>query len=430
MKISLFQIIVIGAFVAAAGIGLFVFATYSGSSNNANTAPVVIWGTLPASAFTATIQQAGKDSVLAVASYVQKQPETFESEYINAAASGNAPDLLVVSSDQLLGLWHTLTPISYDAVPERNFRDTFIDATDVLLGPEGLYGVPLALDPLVLYYNRPMLASANIAEAPRTWEEVAALVPKIASVDSRKEVVRAAVALGGYGNIVNAKEIIATLFMQAGVPLEESSQGGPNASFFTRTVTGGDVPAEAALRYYLAFANPAQDTYTWNGTLPSSRASFLGGTLALYLGFGSEYASLRQGNPNLSFDIARMPQPGTATLRSTYGKVYAFVLPKASKNPAGALTVALAFTPNETMKAFADNVGTLAPVRRDLLSANTSDPIASVVYKDALVARGWLSPNASATDTIFGAMISNVISGRTRIIESLTTAERAISAAY
>lgn len=429
-NISVFQIVVMGVFVLIAGIGLFMFATYSGSSDTGTTGPVVIWGTLPKTAFDTVIQKAGKGTPLSVATYIEKQPESFAAEYINAAASGASPDLLVLSSDEIMALQHTLGFISYESVTERGFRDTFIDGAQILLSPEGIRGFPLAIDPLVLYYNRSLLSSAGVAEPPRTWESVGAIVPQLTAVTNQQTITRAGIALGGYGNIQHAREILTAFFLQAGVPLAQAGAGNQRNTFFTASNGSGVLPAEAALRYYTTFANPAQTTYTWNSTLPNSRSLFLSGDLALYIGFGSEYAALQQANPNLNFDITRMPQPGNASGRSTYGKIYAFVLPKASPNQTGALTAAFAFAPTDVAGSFIQALGTMAPVRRDLIATGSTDPIRSVVYGEALVARTWLSPDASAVDGIFSAMISNVISGRTRIGEALPIAERAIGAAY
>jgi len=427
-NISVFQLVVMIVFVAIAGIGLFMFATYSGSSTAVTNGPVVIWGTLPKEAIDAVIGGGEKNGPFATVSYIQKQPESFVSEYINAAAAGDSPDLLLVSSDEIMALQHTLSFISYESVPERSFRDAFIDGAQALLSPEGLYAFPVAIDPLVLYYNRALLSSAGIAEPPRTWEAVGAMVPDLAIVSGGQTVSRAGIALGGYSNIEHAREILTAFFLQAGVPLADAKLGGQRNTFLTGG--SGVPPAEAALRYYTAFANPAQTTYTWNSTLPNSRALFVSGDLALYIGFGSEYASLKQANPNLDFDVARMPQPGTAQTRSTYGTMYVFALPKTSKNPAGALTAAFAFGPTEAARSFIGAAGTLAPVRRDLIAAGSTNPVRSVVYAEALVARPWLSPDAGTVDAIFGAMISNVTTGRTRYLEALSAAERALSAAY
>lgn len=416
-------------FVVAAGVGLFMFATYSGSGS-AGAVPVTVWGTLPRAAFDAVTGQSEKGSALSLVTYVEKRPESFAAEYINAAASGSSPDLIVLPSDQLTALQHTLSSISYESVTERGFRDTFIDGTHTLLAPDGIRGIPLVVDPLVLYYNRSLLSSAGVAEAPRTWEAVGAMVPQLAVVANQQVITRAGIALGGYANIEHAREILTAFFLQAGVSFPRSLAPGQRSSFFTELNSSGIPPAESALRYYTAFANPAQTTYSWNSALPNSRSLFLSGDLALYIGFGSEYAALKQANPNLDFDVARMPQPGNAAVRSTYGNIYVLALPKASSNVAGALTTAFALVSGDAAKTFVAATPHLASTRRDVVSLPTSDPVQVVVNAEALIARSWLSPDAGAVDAVFGAMISSVISGRARVLDALSVAERAISAAY
>ena len=51
---------------------------------------------------------------------------------------------------------------------------------------------------------------------------------------------------------------------------------------------------------------------------------------------------------------------------------------------------------------------------------------ATVAYQSALYAKGWLSPQPSATDSIFSIMIENVISGRSNLDTSLSSAETSL----
>src|SRR5262249_51853192 len=43
---------------------------------------------------------------------------------------------------------------------------------------EKVYGLPLAMDTLLLFANRDLLSSAGIAEPAKTWSEFAAQIPK------------------------------------------------------------------------------------------------------------------------------------------------------------------------------------------------------------------------------------------------------------
>src|SRR5437879_3204962 len=95
-KISAYQLIVIGACILLAVVGVLIFALLGGAlGNSSSVGAVTIWGTEDSQvmqSILANIRQTDK-SFLQV-QYVQKNADTYESDLINAIASGNAPDLL------------------------------------------------------------------------------------------------------------------------------------------------------------------------------------------------------------------------------------------------------------------------------------------------------------------------------------------------
>lgn len=431
MKTSFFQAAVVGAFILLAIIGLFVFATYTGSgTSSTSVGTVVIWGTFPSSGMGQALSQIGvAHTDLKGITYEQKSTEAFSADYVNALAAGKGPDLIIISAEDLAHLSPTLAPIPYSVVAERSYLDGFADIGRLLLRADSSYGVPFAIDPLILYYNRSLLSSAGIAAPPASWEAVVGLVPKVAKISDRQQVTRALIALGAYANVRDARGILSALFLQAGVPLSEETSSGIRANLSTGKSDSSIAPGEAVVRYYTSFANPAQSTYTWNSSMPDSRKAFLAGDLALYLGYASELPFIKSANPNLDFDIAPFPEPATAASRTVYGRLYALAIPKASANPSGALSAAVALSGTDNQKALAAAAG-LPPARRDLLAAPPDNPYAPVMYREALIAKGWLSPSPASTDSVFAVMISSVITGASRLNEAVAAAERALSAAY
>jgi len=153
---------------------------------------------------------------------------------------------------------------------------------------------------------------------------------------------------------------------------------------------------------------------------------FLSGDLALYLGFASEARFLRFANPNLDFNVSPLPQPATASLKSTYGLVYAFMIPRGAQNGDGGYQAAALLTNSAPQNAAAAATG-LAPVALSELSAIPSDPVAAVAHAEALYAKGWLSPQPRDTDSVFSSMITGVISGRLSPSTALTSGESSLT---
>jgi ABC-type glycerol-3-phosphate transport system substrate-binding protein len=267
------------------------------------------------------------------------------------------------------------------------------------------------VDPLVMYWNRDIFASAGLASSPQYWNDFLSFGPKITSLDSSQNVKRSAVALGTWQNILHSKAILSTLFMQAGEFLTTRNNQGALVSIFGVTPQGAtNNPAESALRFYTEFANPGKTTYSWNRSLPRSDEAFSSGTVGVYFGYASEAPGIGQRNPNLRFGVAVMPQLQGAGSRLTYGFLTGLAIPKTSRNVAGAATIAQKLTGAPASAVLSKLTG-LPSVRRDV-SADTSASVSADVFaQSALMSRGWVDPSQSDTDRVFKTMIESVISG-------------------
>lgn len=428
-KMRPFQIIFLAVFGLLAFVGLFMFSMYKGNTPGAVIGSVTIWGTVSGDGMGSGLRDlVTRHKEYGNVKYVQKNAATFDADLAEAIAAGQGPDLILISQEQLLAHTNKIETIPYETISERTFLDSYVPLFELYLNDRGTYGIPLAVDPLVLYYNQPMLETVGVAQAPRTWEAVTGLSALLTKKTADQTVTKSLIALGEYENVTNARAIVSLLLLQSGTKITAPTASGMGAALAGRGGSFGMSPAESALNFYSQFANPTKTVYSWNRAMPQSRQAFLAGDVALYLGFASELSTLRAGNPNLDFDMAAMPQPQTAELRMTYGLGYAFAVPKAAKNKSGAVKAALKIAGKDTAPAFARYLG-MAPALRGSLKAGPNDLFAPIFYPEALVAKGWLSPAPSATDAIFGTMIRDVNTGRRSAGDALRIADQSLEAA-
>ncbi len=426
-----FQLIIMGVFAFVALLGIVLFANFQGfSSGVAQVGKVSIWGTVPKEAFDEGLNAyAQSHQEYARVTYTEVPEASFDADLAEAIASGQGPDLVLISQEDLLAAQGKLSYIPSSVISERDFRDTFLPIHELYLTQGGTYGIPFLVDPLMLYYNRPVLASAGAAQPPSTWEAVTGLSAAINRQTETQTVTRSLIALGTYDNIEHARSILSLLFMQAGYRVSERTSTGYRADL--NDLLGqnyGTTPSESALHFYTEIANPAKTVYSWNRSLPNNRSAFGAGDVALYLGYASERPELADANPNLDFDMAPVPTPGTSATRLTYGRAYAFAVPRASANAEGAQRAALGLSGKEALPAFARALS-MAPARRDTLVPTRNDLYEPVYYPEALIARGWLSPAPADVDRIFATMVNNVASGREVVGEAVTTAVQSLNAA-
>lgn len=421
---SKFQIILTGVFGIFIIVGVVIFAAYRGGSQNAVT--VTIWGTVSQTTFNEIIEKTSlyQSKELKV-NYVQKSEENFDADFIEALASGAGPDLFMLPSDKILTHRNKIFPIPYNVYTQRQFKDSFIEGTEIYMAPEGLLALPVAIDPLVMYWNRSIFTDSKLTQPPKYWDEFYNLAALISKKDGALNIQKSAVAFGEFGNIVNAKPIILNLAMQAGTPVTSWSASGVRSTFadtYNKTVS----PAEAAVNFYTEFGNPAKSSYSWNRSLPDSATFFLSGDLALYFGFASEITSLQVRNPNLNFDVAPVPTSREGGVGVSYAKFNALAITKSSGNPNAAFSVASILSSRDGSLAFAENLKLPSP-RRDILNQKPTNAYLSVFYDSAIRSRGWLDPNPSETNLVFKNMIESITSGRARTLEAVSRANRELT---
>jgi ABC-type glycerol-3-phosphate transport system substrate-binding protein len=436
-KIHPFQLIAMIVFVALAIISLILFSM-CGNSNLCNKGPgkvnvgkVLVWGTLPAEAVNAELGSLKQQKAeYAGVTYEQKPPETFAATLADALASGTGPDLVIVDQEQLLSQENKLQLLPFKSVPQRDFVNNYLPSAQVYMTGTGVYGFPIAIDPLMLYYNKSSLASIGVAQPPTTWEAVTGLAQNLTRKTPEGIVTKSLVPFGEYGNVSNARAIISVLLLQSGTKITEQQATQLRSTLGNVDVQGasGVSPSEAAISFYAQFANPSKTVYTWNRALPEARQSFLAGDLALYPGFASEVTVLKQGNPNLEFDMAPIPQADLSGARVTYAHVYALAITKQSHNTNGAFSAAYMMASAQFAPVLDKALG-MAPALRAALTPSSDDLYAPVYYPEALAAKVWLSPAPSVVDTIFGTMIGNIASGRSSAHDALFQADQALDAA-
>lgn len=423
---SSFQIIVLSVFGAFTVGGVLIFAFLVGSNSSATIGQVVVWGPLDETAFGAVLRErAESDGRFRQITYVQKNEDTFIQELTNALAAGTGPDLFIMREDEVISEGTKVFPIPYEQLSRESFRNTWVEAADPFLGPEGTVGIPFAVDPFVLYWNRDMLSTGGIAQPPAYWDELSPIVRAVTKRDDGGSIQKSAIAFGEYTNVNHAKTLIGMLILQAGGRVTMRDGNGQLVPALATRVGETGRPAESALTFFTQFSNPSSQDYTWNRSRPEARVAFAQGDLALYIGPASEEALIRRLNPNLNFAIApSVPQVRSSSLPMNGGHAYAFAIPKAAANPQGALTAAYLLGGADASRLLGVAFG-FASARRDALAvpAEGND---ETFRKMALLVRTWEDPNARETERAFRDMIESVTSGAARPVEAVQRAEQAM----
>lgn len=434
MKLRPFELVLVIVFGTLFILALILLRTYSAEETEVTTSigdGVTVWGVLPSEVFDTVLQaKAQTDSGFSRVSYRYVPPEDFDRIFLDALADQKAPDLILLPHDKLVKNRNRLQAIPYESYPIRDFRNSYIDGAEIFALSDGVYGLPIGVDPLVMYWNRDIFSNKNIIVPPSTWEGlVNEVVPALTERDYSRNIKRAAVAMGEYQNIKNALPILSSLMLQGGSAMVVDASSQYNIKLDQTANNSPARPFENAVTFFTNFSNVSNSLYSWNRSLPLDRDMFLSEDLAVYFGFASEGRVLEEKNPNLNFDVAEIPQGATATMKRTYGLFYALAIPRAAANKNGAYTVMQELTSEANVKQITDGYN-LAPVSRTLLAQGSNDIYGRVSYLSASNARGWLNPEPKALGDILTKMLEDISSNRSDTKSSIEDTLKKIEYIY
>ena len=354
--------------------------------------------------------------------YTKKNINTYESDLLDALASGNGPDIFAINNAWLPKYIDKVTPASSSEVSYTDYKNTFVDvAVNDFTKDQKVYGFPISVSSLGLFYNKDLLGSAGIATPPKTWDELATDVQRIKKQDNTGYFSRSGIAMGTNANVNRAVDILYLLMLQQGTTA--FSADGNYPQFNQTAQKNGQTynPGAAALTFYTSFANPTSPNYNWNARSDYSINAFANGRAAFLYSYYYTRATILQQSPNLNFDVAPVPQVNLNDSSVNFANYWGEVVSKQSKYS----TIDWDFLKFLVSKTSLDKyyAATKEPSsRRDLIALQIQDPNIGVFANANLTAKSFYRPDQVAMDTIFGKLIDNVILNHLSVQNALSQA--------
>lgn len=257
--------------------------------------------------------------------------ETYKRELLNNLAAGKGPDIFMINNTWLPEFQDKIVPAPDYLMSEMDFRNNFVDVVaDDFFVNNKIYGVPLSVDSLALYYNKDIFNSAGIIEPPKTWDELNEITKRLTKIDQYGNVEQSAVALGTYQNINRSTDLLSVMMMQLGA--EMSDRNSKIATFDESVNLDGVVhsPAKEALEYYTSFAQASSPLYTWNDLMHYSIDDFYEGDTAMMINYSWHYDTVKSKNAKLNFGVAELPQFSLDKIggQVNYANYWVFVVAK------------------------------------------------------------------------------------------------------
>lgn len=313
--------------------------------------------------------------------YTKQSPKQYRERLQAFINKGDGPDVFRFHNTWVPMLRNELTSAPASIMTAADFSAAFYPVASAdLVGGDAVYGIPLMIDGLGLYYNEDLFAAAGVSP-PVTWDDILTVVPKL-TVRRDNTIITSAIALGTTGNVEHFSDILATMLMQNGAKLSNP--------------TGQQ--AEEALAFYKKFSTPADPVYTWNDTMDNSIYAFASGKVAMILAPSWRVFDIKQMSSTLRFKVIPIPQlPGSNV---TWASYWVEGVSSKSPNPQAAWELVKFMTSRET----AAKLYTEASKTRlfgepyaltELGSTISEDPYAGAYIKQAATAKSF--PLASRT---------------------------------
>lgn len=386
-------------------------------------------------------------------------PKEYENLIINELAEGEGPDIFSVPNYWFLRNVKKLSPMPATIMATKSFEDTFVSvaSSDLVLrdpadGQIKIYGIPLTVDTLALYYNKGSYDDKipSRGKPAETWEGLKDDVFKLTKKDNSFERFEVAgIAMGRSDNVARAIDILYLLMLQYKTTFYNANASSAQfAAQQSSAATGTSInPATEALSLYTSFALPANKNYSWNAYLADAKSSvkemetFARGKVSIIFGYSylydqilAEIKDLQQKGVNTidtkNIRVAVAPQvidPKTSTeKRVAYANYYAETVSRTSSNPDVAWDFLNFISSKTNLKYY--NEKTHRPTsRRDMIDDQVKDPIYGVFAEQIGYAESLPLYDEIYYREVFSKAIDSVLATTVTAAEAMRSAESAIN---
>ncbi len=367
--------------------------------------------------FSDLINQYNKDHPYVTINYKKLRLDEYKQELINAWSEDKGPDIFSIPatwvgeyiSNDRLSTMPASTNMTYeivtdakkgtkDYVKKTNISPTLNDIKtkfvsvvyDDVVKNNAIYGLPLAVDTLSLFYNRDLLDNARISEPALTWSQFKQDVKQLTLVDKKGNIIQAGTSLGLVDNVNRSFDIVSLLMMQNGSPMSCGE------SFCVGGETNGYNPGMEAVSFYTDFANPNKDVYSWNASMPNSLDAFADGKVAYTFGYSYNNAQIKAKNPGLNYYVSPVPQIDGSTKNVNYANYFVEVVPKKSLHQNEAWDFLKYITDEANVTKYLNAAKNPSAIR-NILGKQQDDPDIGVFAKQAFTAKDWYHGKDYAT---------------------------------
>lgn len=369
--------------------------------------------------------------------YIKKDYDEYELKTSEALASGEGPDIWEIENDWMARDYKKIVPMPDGLLAKTMQGKSDLDVYKEKFAPiasedniidNKIYGMPLSIDTLALYYNTDIfnaksqelyIANKNdearlFENPPADWDKFITL-SKMLTVKNQQDVSRAGASLGTSKNIDKANDILFALMMQNNTPMVAADKQSATFNLSSAKSSGGIVyPGTNALDFYTGFSNSGKEVYTWNNSMPESVQAFMNGQSAMMIHYSYIQKRLAQEKPTLNYSIGPLPQIKGVTTPVDFSTYWVETVTKNSKHSSEAWDFIIYMA---TQKAQSYDAATKRPspyrIDQSALPKNIDQRVelkGDLFDFQKMTAHNWYKgTRPDKVNTIFSSLINNVV---------------------
>ncbi|KKU34290.1 MAG: Extracellular solute-binding protein family 1 [Candidatus Wolfebacteria bacterium GW2011_GWC2_46_275] len=388
-------------------VGIFIFLIPSlqqGSSNEPTSKiALTVWGVEDSSNFSQLATQYTAAHPNVALRYTQIPEDRYERTILNAFATGQAPDILMIHRSWVQRYSDKIMAADYPQIQPSEVRSLFPDVVyRDFVYLDYVFALPLYIDTPALIYNKELFNKKGVAVAPATWADIKTLIPYFTEFTAGKQLKKSAIAIGGtQKSIPNAPDIMSLLMFQFGSSNLETT--GQRTSF--------DEHAQKAIDFYAQFATPNNPNYTWSDSFANADNAFGSEDVAMTITYSREIPALVQKNPYLSFDIFPMPQQSVSN-PTNYADYWGLAVSAKSPNLQWAWKAVIDMTTDSTLASTYLQSSNNPPALRSLINESLRDPRLGVFARQSLTARAPFQYEVEGYRTALSRAVESILTGQ------------------
>ncbi|MBU1130879.1 extracellular solute-binding protein [Patescibacteria group bacterium] len=428
-KIKFLVLILTGILLITSGFSCKLFPSKQASVSLTQTINLEYWGVWDESADLQPIINDFKNQHPNInITYRKFRYQEYEQKLLEAWAEDRGPDLYSIPVEWLKKYQNRITPqpakvqLAFQEVKKTlgkteistivrqipaftsyDIKNQFVDTVynDVIIDGQ-IYGLPLSVDNLALFYNRDLLDAAGIATPPTNWTEVKEAVKKTTILNSQNNIIQAGIALGTAENIPRAVDIVSLLMMQNGAQMMKG-----NSVSFQEGESSGFIPGLEALKFYIDFADPIKEVYCWHENMPNALDAFIEGKVAMVYGYSYQLPVIKGRSPKLDIGIAPMTQIQGSNASINYANYWVTTVSHKVKNVDAGWGFLNFAARDIEVKKYLETTQRPAALRT-VINQQKTDPELAVFAEQALTATHWYNgSDALKMEEIFLKMIED-----------------------